>query len=396
VSHATPNVTRTELIGRARDLVPAIAARAGRADELRRLPDETHDDLVDAGLYRLYQPRRYGGYECDFALQIDIAAELGRGCGSTAWVHSILASHSWVQGMMTGRCQDEVWGDTPNVVIASANPTRGVRMDEVDGGYLLDGKWSFSSGVDHCDWTHFNILVPRRDAPAEHIFVAAPKSDYAVLDDWYANGLRGTGSKSLVVKELFVPEYRAIRSHACIGGPTPGSAVNPGPLYRLPLFALFGKGIVGPAVGIARGAFETVVDGMRKARTSISTGSKLSDQSTVQVRLAEAAAEIEFAWTRLVADCNEATEIAADGRMPDLSERVRWRRNDAYAANLCVRAAERLYPLLGANLLAEENPVQRHWRDVHAVCAHIALTWDVQGANWGGVLFGNPSTDAKL
>ncbi len=399
---------REELIARAGALVPALRERAQKCEELRRLPDETNRDLLDAGLYRMYQPKRYGGFEADYQLQIDVSAEIGRGCGSTAWVLSILASHSWVQGMMTLEAQDEVWGKDPEALIASAFPTRTATMKRVEGGVVLDGVWSFASGVDMCAWTHFNVFLPEESAeagkpaqagkpgkPPVHYFVAVSAADYEIIDDWYAAGMRGTGSKSVRAQSVFVPAHRMLNTHQALGGHTPGSRVSPGPLYRMPLFALFGHGIVGPAVGIARGALEAVLEPLLQARRS-GAGVKLGEQSTVQVRIAEASAEIDAARALLKAASDEATAMALADRAPTLQERVRFRRNGAYAGTLCLRAVERLCPLAGANGLAEHSPFQRAFRDVHGACAHIALTWDVQAANYGGVLLGHPSTDPKL
>jgi len=390
---ATP--TRDELIGRARDLVPVLRERAAEAEALRRLPDATNRAFQEAGLYRLYLPRRYGGYEADYQLQIDVAAELGRGCGSSAWVQSILASHSWVHGMLGQEAQDEVWGKTPEAIIASAFPTRGASATPVEGGFVVDGRWSFTSGVDHCEWSHLNLLVPRPGQPPQHYFAAVPARDYTIIDDWHVAGMRGTGSKSIDLTKIFVPAHRALDTHQCVGGPTAGSALSPGPLFRMPLFALFAHGIVGPAVGMALGALDCVLAPLRASRKS-QAGLTVGGLPTVQVRLAEASAEIDAARALLQAASDEATALAAADIVPSLEPRVRWRRNGAYAGSLCLRAVERLYPLAGANGLAEASPFQRVFRDIHGACAHIALTWDVQGANYGGVLLGGASTDPKL
>ena len=386
-------VQRDELIDCARQIVPGLAERAAEAESIRRLPEQTHKELLTSGLYRIYLPRRYGGPQLDYQLQVDIAAELGRGCGSTAWVWSIVASHHWVQGMMDVRAQDDVWGDDPDALIASAFPTRMATTTRVDGGFVLDGVWSFSSGIDVCQWLQLNIMVRDDDGPPHQRFALASLSDAAIIDDWHASGLSGTGSKSVRVSQLFVPDYRTLDSRACRGQPTPGSAVN-GPLYRMPLFSLFGHGIVGPAVGIARGAVDVVAGPMRSRQSA--SGVALAEQPTVAVRLAEASAETDAAWAMLRTASEEATAAAEAGVQPPLTDRVRWRRNAAYAATLCVRAVQRLQPLFGANGLAFDSPAQRAFRDVHAVAAHIALTWDVQAANYGGVLLGGPSSDPKL
>ena len=396
VEHQRPNITRESLIERAKEMVPDLQARAARADEIRRIPEDTQRELMDAGLYRVYLPSRFGGYEMDQMIQVDLAAELGRGCGSTAWVHAVVASHSWMHGMFEEQAQDEVWKQDSDALISGSTPTGDAKVDAVEGGFVLNGSWTFASGVDVCDWNHFNMFTPREDgAGMEHRYGLAHKSDFEVIDDWYTTGLRGTGSKSMRCRDLFIPEYRTLRSETCRGEATPGSAVNPHPIYRMPLFSLFGKGIVAPAVGIARGALDIVVAQVTERR--IQAGAKLAEQQSAQIRVAEAAAEIEAAWTLLGRDCVEVHARAEAGEVPTLEERARWR-----PQRLVYRqhAGPRRRPADGA---AGRRRQQRkrarfsvHWRDMHTLASHIALAWDAQGANYGRILYGLPSADPKI
>ncbi|MEQ8699798.1 MAG: acyl-CoA dehydrogenase family protein [Bauldia litoralis] len=395
MSTAGSNVDRTELIERAKALVPTLRENAPKADELRRIPPENHEAIKQAGLYNIYLPKRYGGPEMDQALQIDLGAELGRGCGSSAWVTTVVASHSWMHGMFDERSQDEVWGDDPDTLICGSTPTGDAKVEPVDGGYLLNGTWTFSSGVDVCQWNHFNMMTPTEDGSRmEHRYGAAPLSEVELIDDWRTTGLRGTGSRSMRCKDVYIPEYRTIRSEACRGEPTRGSAVNPGPIYRMPLFSLFGKGIVAPGVGIARGALDIIREQMTSRKTQ--SGFKLAEQPTAQIRAAEAAAEIEAAWVLLQRDCEEVHAVAEAGKVPTLEERARWRRNDAFAGKLLVQAVDRLMALQGAGGNAEGSPLQRHFRDIRVVASHIALAWDAQASNYGRILYDLPSFDPKI
>jgi 3-hydroxy-9,10-secoandrosta-1,3,5(10)-triene-9,17-dione monooxygenase len=296
---------------------------------------------------------------------------------------------------MLGReAQDEVWADDPHAIIASASPTRESTMTRLDDGFVVDGVWSFSSGVDHCQWTHLNLFLPEEGRPAHHYFAAVPARDYTIIDDWYASGMRGTGSKSIRLTKCFIPAHRVLDTHACVGGITAGSLLHPGPLYRMPLFSLFAHGIVGPAVGMALGALDAILEPMQARRSH--AGLAVGGQQSVRIRIAEAMAEIDAGRALLKNVSDEATAVAASDLTPKLEQRVRFRRDGAYAANLCLRAVERLYPLAGANGLSASSPFQRAFRDIHACCAHVALTWDVQSANYAGVLLGQPSDDPKL
>lgn len=371
----------------ARGLAPHLREAAPEADRLRRLPESVHRRILDAGLYHLYVPRRYGGRQADYWLGAEVAFELGRTCASAGWVASVIASHAWVQGMMALEAQDEVWKTTPGAVIASASWGPASTVTAEPGGFVVEGTWRFASGVDYADWVHLNLFMP-----SGHRFALVPRRDFSIVDDWQAGGLRGTGSNSVAVRNLFVPEYRTLTSSQCIGGETAGSRAHGGLLYRLPLYALFGLGLSAPAVGAARGAWDEIVEPLRAARRSAS-GAKLADQPTARLRIAEAAAEIDSAVALLQATCSEGQSYAA---IPPAETRYRWRRNTAFAATLCVRAVERLYPLAGAGGLDGGSPFQRHFRDVHAIAAHIALAWDLQAANYGAVALGGPPPDPKI
>lgn len=366
-------------------LLGLLRATSLEADRSRRLPERVHRALLDAGIYHLYVPKRYGGQQADYWRGAEAAFEIARASGSAGWVASVIASHAWVQGMMALEAQDEVWKATPRAVIASASWGAESSVKAVEGGFVLDGTWRFASGVDYADWAHFNLFMP-----SGHRFALVPRREFTIVDDWHASGLRGTGSNSIVVKNLFVPEYRTLVSARCIGGETAGSRAHGGTLYRLPLYALFGLGLVAPAVGAARGAWDEIVEPLRRARRSVS-GAKLSDQPTAQLRISEAQAEIDSAVALLKATCDEA-----GGEIAPVETRYRWRRNTSYAATLCVRAVERLYPLAGAAGLSEDSAFQRHFRDVHAIAAHIALAWDVQAVNYGSVTLGAPPPDPKI
>ena len=382
---------RANLIEAARALMPGIRARAGEAEELRRVPDTSMRELVDAGLLRIYQPRRFGGLEIDYALQVEVALELGRGCGSTAWVQGVLASHAWVLGMMEPAAQADVWQADPDALVANAFFPAQPHCVAVSDGYVLDGVWRFASGIDHCAWANLNVQVPG-DGSMEHRFMLVPKRDWTLIDDWYATGLAATGSKALQLTKVFVPRHRTLLTVGCRGGPTPGSSQNDSHLFRLPLMGAFPLGVAAPALGVAHGMLATLSAENLTKKTAV--GVPTTDLPAVQMRLAMAAAEIDAAVALLRATGRDID--AYDTQAGNLERRARWRRDMAYAVSLCVQAGERLYPLIGARGLARGNPVQRHWRDLHAIGSHAALSWDGQAQTYGRVLVGLPPADARL
>ncbi|MGE5270273.1 MAG: acyl-CoA dehydrogenase family protein [Thiohalocapsa sp.] len=383
------------LLARAEALVPVLRERAGHTEELRRLPDETIADLHHSGLFRILQPRRVGGSELPFRSIVELVAVIGRGDGSTAWVLANLAAHHWLLGMWPKEAQDEVWGQSPDNLIGSALIFPRGRARKVDGGYRLAGRWPFSSGVDPAAWNLIGaILHEEETGAAEPRIFLLPAEDYTVIDTWHVIGLGGTGSKDVVVDDVFVPDYRSVAVRQITGGPNPGSTVNPAVLYQLPAVSLFAFCIAGVSLGIAQGAIEYFMQAMR-TRTSYYTGRNLADFVTLQIHLAEATAITDGARATMLSDCEEATRIVAEGGLPTLEQRARYRRDGAYAATQCTRAVDVLFQATGGGAIYARNPLQRAFRDVHAANAHYVLNWDINGAMFGRVLLGL-SPDATL
>lgn len=384
-----------ELLARAEALVPVLRERAGRTEELRQLPDDTIDDLHRSGLFRILQPKRVGGSELPFRSIVELVSMIGKGDGSTAWVLANLAAHHWLLGMWPKEAQDEIWGDSPDNLIGSALIFPRGRARPVDGGYRVTGRWPFSSGVDPAAWNLVGAIVhdEERGVSQPRIFLL-PAKDYTIIDTWHVIGLAGTGSKDIAADDVFVPEYRSVAVQEITGGPNPGSEVNPSVLYQLPAVSLFAFCIAGVSLGIAQGAIEYFAETTR-TRTSYYTGRNLADFVTLQIHLAEATAITHSARAVMLLDCDEATRIVADGKVPSLEQRARYRRDGAYAATLCTRAVDVLFHAAGGGAIYARNPLQRAFRDVHAANAHYVLNWDINGAMYGRVLLGL-SPDATL
>ena len=378
------------LQARAQALVPSLLARARNAEEQRRIPDETIADLHASGLFRMLQPRRVGGSELPFRALVELGAIVAQGCGSTAWVLTNLASHHWMLGMWPAAAQDEIWGASPDDLIGSAFVFPGGSARVVEGGYSLSGRWPFSSGIDASRWNMLGGIVrdERNRAVEPRIFLVEAK-DYRIIDTWFAAGLRGTGSKDVEMGDVFVPAHRTLPLTAIAGGATPGSAVNPGALYKLPALGLFGFVVAAVSLGIARGAIEDYAAAMR-SRASAYTGKRLSDLGSVQLRLAEAAALADIAEALMLKDCDEATRLTESGAVPDIVAKSRWRRDGAYAAGMCTKAVELIFTATGGAAIYLDRPVQRAFRDAHAANAHYALSWDVNGTVWGRAALGLP------
>jgi len=390
----TPRLTLEEAVERAREMVPRLKARAAEAEGLRRIPDATVQELHDSGLLRALQPRRVGGSEMDWVGMIDVSSELARGCGSTAWNWANWAVHHWMLALWPRQCQDEIWGADPAVLIASSLVFPAGKAMRVEGGYRLTGRWPFSSGIDGSAWDMVGGVIAGE--PPEYRLFAIPSTDYRVIDNWHVMGLRGTGSKDVEAKDVFVPEYRTVAVDATRGGAThPGASANPGPIYRVPFVAGLSHMLTGIPLGIAQGAYDTFVEGLR-GRVSRYSGKSLADLAAVQMRVAEAGACLDAARALLRRDCLEAQAIAEGGEAPDMLTKAAWRRNGAFAAQLAQRAMDGVFKASGGTALFDEHSAQRSFRDFHAANAHISMVWDAQAATYGRVALGLPCDNPTL
>lgn len=388
--------TREDIIERARAMVPVLRERAKDAETLRRLPDETHQEFLDAGFYRVLQPAAFGGLELDFGTQTELAVQLGPGCASSAWVASVIACHGWLVGMFSPQAQEEVWGADPNIIIASSFLPMGPDIQRVDGGVQVSGRWGFSSGVNHCRWIFvtMDIHTGGKDGEKDSAFALLPLEECTIEDSWYTTGLAASGSNNVVIENRFIPDHRILYMKDLRGGPTPGSAANPGYLYQLPQRATFSFNLIGAAIGAARGAIETAIDQLITRNTV--SGAKLAELSSVQYRIAEAESELAAAYALMARNRDEIIRDGKDGALPSIEDRARYRRDNAYCAKLCVQAVDRVYPIMGGRGIAAENAVNRAWRDVHAISHHISMSWDVQASSSGALSVGLPNTDMLL
>ena len=393
-------VTHDEVLNQVRELVPALRARAAQAEAARVMLPETVADLNRIGALRILQPRRWGGMELDFIAYIDVPMELARGCASTSWNTVNLSIHEWMLAMYDERAQADVWGANPEALIAAGIAYPQGRARKADGGFVISGQWNFSSGVNIAEWCMLAVMVRSNESEGEkvidHRMCLLDKSQYEVVDDWHTLGMRSTGSMTVIVKEVFVPEYRALCAYDIRGGEGfPGARGNPNPLYRVSLNALGGHGIAATAVGNAMAALEHTL-ALVKERSTNYTGLRMRDQQIVQHRVSMAAAKIESARLMLRTDALEVQALANKNIIPDTQEKLRYKRNAAYVATLCTEAVDALHMVTGATGIYQSYPLERIFRDAHALGAHISLNFDAQAPSWGLVALGGVMQNPTL
>ena len=384
--------TAETLIARARALAPVLRSRAAATEAARRIPPETFADLKQAGLFRIFQPARYGGLDLDIENLVHITYELGQGCGSAAWVYSVVTFHQMHIALFDKQAQDAVWGANRDALCASSYLPAG-SATPVAGGFRLDGTWPFASGIDNCQW----IIVGARTAgeadsgsPDFH-FCLVPKSDLAIDDNWRVMGLAGTGSKNVVLNGVFVPEHRTLRFSAAREAATPGGALHGHPLYRLPFFAIASYCLVGPGLAIAAGALADYVTEMkvREARGSLAgAASKIASHVQVQMRVSEATGLLDAARLLILRDCRDTMALVRAGAPVPIEQRLRNKRDQALAMRFCKDAVQLLIEASGARGNFSDHPIQRAYRDIHAVSCHITLNWDAVMPAYGRHMLG--------
>ncbi|MGA8079629.1 MAG: acyl-CoA dehydrogenase family protein [Xanthobacteraceae bacterium] len=391
-SASAPDIPNAEeLVARARALAPRLRERAVRTERDRNIPQQSVDEFIDAGLIHTLQPKRWGGYEHDHGVAFDVAVELGKStCGSSAWCLNYLADHACMLALFPEEAQHDVWSRNKAACIAtSAAPTG--KVAPAPGGYRLDGRWSWCSGLRHSQWIMIGGLVQRdgEDHPDMRLYLV-PVSQLKQDDTWYCAGLRGSGSNTAVLDNVFVPEHRSVSFSALREGSSPGSKVNANPIYRAPFIALHSYALLGPVLGLARGAYAEFVQWTRR-RYLTYTQIAIAQHVPVQMRIAEIAAQIDAA--ELLARRALATAHADYAGM-SLETRTLLRRDFTYAVRSLREALDDLVKISGSSGLMEDNPIQRCWRDAHAISSHVVMNWDVPAENFGRSEFGLPLNPA--
>jgi len=378
-----PVLTAQQAIEAAKKIAPRLAERAAQAEQIRRIPQESIKELNDSGLLRLMQPKRYGGSELGLGVLMDVVLEVCKGCSSTAWVYSNLASHSWNIGQFELQAQEDMWADDPFALAATGLAFPCGKATPVAGGYQVSGKWPFGSGVDASTWMLVGAMTEQNGGAPQRRFFLIPQSDFKSLDNWQAYGLTGTGSHDVQMEGAFVPEHRSVSAEIFAAGQNlPGAKLYSNKLFQMPTFAAFAYVLSIVPLGTAKAAVEQFTQTMRN-RAGTYTGSRIAELSSVQARIAEAAACVEFAETVVRRDWTDLENAVQDSEFPSMETKLRWKRNAAFATSLAVRAIDALMPAAGAAGLSLHLPLQRQFRDIHAASSHIGLTWDVHAAAYG-------------
>jgi alkylation response protein AidB-like acyl-CoA dehydrogenase len=372
-----PGTTADDVLAAAERLVPVLRERAAETDRERRIAPETFRLLQEAGLFHLLKPKEYGGLELSEHDHARVTTTLARGCASTAWVFSILSSDNIAIVAFPQQTQDEIWGANSFATLAgNTNLNLKARAERVSGGYRLTGRWGFCSGSDFSEWLVFN--APAGDDGVGHMFLV-PRADTVSIDDWHPTGLRGTGSRTMAVEDVFVPDHRVQSTADTVDKiaerrelhPTFDTMYAPWPSPgKFPFAAV----AVGAALGAAEHFAGTVASSTRVAN-ALGGAVRLVDQDYVATEFAEASGEAEMARLMVEAGSAEAAERARRHQVPTPQELARGLRDNALVTRAALRSVSRVYSLIGAKAGFPDHPVSRAKRDVEMVSHHVTLNW---------------------
>lgn len=381
----------SDILRNAMALAPRLRERAPQAERLRRLPAQSVADLKEAGVFKVLRSRRHGGAQASLGEFVDIVAAIGKGCGASAWCAGVANAHNWLLGIFPERSQDEVVSGNPDAIIAAVIGARGKARRTADGFVLESGFWPFCSCVPFADWVILGASV-HDDAGTvidEGDFLI-PVGEVEIRDDWDVVGLTASGSNSVVAKNVVVPAHRYLSMRAAMAGEYPGAAIHEGTLFRSALVPVLALALAPPALGIAEGALEDFMRRLPGKQVAYTQGEVQIDMPTTHLQVGEAAMKIDLARVLLQRSAARIGDAAASGEPMHLRARARVRMDAACAVRQCLEAVEILMLASGGAGIAAANPVQRAWRDLHAINLHGLLNLQTNLEMYGRIVLGLP------
>jgi 3-hydroxy-9,10-secoandrosta-1,3,5(10)-triene-9,17-dione monooxygenase len=381
-----------QLLESARALQPVLRERAQKCKSLRRVPDETIADFHAAGFFKILQSEEYGGYAMDPQVFYAVGLELARACMSSAWVLGVVAVHNWQLNLFDAEASEDVWGVDPAVLISSSYAPMG-RVTPVDGGFMLSGRWSFSSGCEHCQWVFLGAVVPTEDAPWDmqnYCTFLLPRCDYTIEENWDVVGLQGTGSHDIVVDNKFVPTHRVHRMKEDRGGEKHRAKA---PLYRLPFMQVFARAVCNASLGAVEGVLDHYIE---VAKTRVAGPVAMRDDPSAKKVAADAKSAIEHMKLMMFTSFDRLMDASRAGTTVPLAERALFRYETSMVADQCLAISSRMLKAAGSGAIRNGSAMLAQHQDILASQAHIANISEPFAVNLGGMLFGQDPIDSSI
>lgn len=378
------------LVAKARALTPELAELARKADENGAISAEMVKKINDAGLFRILQPKRWGGSEMDPRVFYRCQMAIAEGCMSTAWMYGVVGVHFWQLALFSDKAQQEVWGEDPSTLIASTYMPVG-KAEKVDGGYKFSGHWRFSTGVEHCEWIFLGGLLPNGDGGMQHVTFLLPKKDYKVEKNWDVLGLRGTGSHDIIVDDVFVPEHRTNVTNDQSDEACPGREINTNWLYKVPFAQVFQRAVSTSCIGALDGAIAAF---RKRAAAHVGAhGSATAQDVNAQTAVTEAMMLTDQLKLVLFRNYEQVAQSAALGLQMPVEDRLYQRAQSAYVAKSCAEKVNEIMRACAASGTYKDNPIERFFRDLNQARGHIANNADAYIRAHGAVMLGLPNED---
>lgn len=394
LGHSAP-LEAGPLVARARALFPLVRGNARATEDARRVPDENITALEQAGLLRVSTPRRYGGAEASMRTAITVSGEVARACGSTGWVTALTNMCAWVVGLYPARVQDEIFGANPDARVCAVVAPRATSR-KVDGGYVITGRWPWASACLHAQWAALGFpVVDAAGQVVDQGFALIPMSDLTIEDTWFSVGMRGTGSNTLVGKDVFVPAHRVMSLTGAIEGAYLTEHKDEA-LYRAAFMPVLVIILVGPPLGLARAALDCFGEQMPSRGIIYTSYERQIDAPVTHEQIAEAAMLIDSAHLHAFRAADDIDAMAAAGEYPDLTTRARIRMDCSRAVHYAREAVNVLVSASGGSTFGEHNPLQRIWRDISTASLHGILTHRTNLEMYGRILLGLPQNSPLI
>jgi alkylation response protein AidB-like acyl-CoA dehydrogenase len=383
--------TAQELVERARKIAPRLQARAFAADKARRVPDVSIHELLDAQLFQILVPRRFGGFEQSFTTVLDVGLELARGCGSTAWLYCLLCNHHWILAHYPPETQEEVYGRNSHAFFPQTVSGKGGTARPVNDGYVISGQWSFATGIDFSDWVSGTVSLAKENPHPLHdrLNFIARTSEVDVIDTWFTSGMRATGSRDFILKEVFVPGRRVVSQADMLGGRTPGRKALPEyVMLGAPYFSVLLSAVLGPLLGLT---LRTIEEFMTYTLSRVGIGGiNHANRSSTQMKLGYAQARYDAMYRVARAIFAEMEDSLVKGQKISAEQKIRNRRDAAFVGDECTKIVDYLISSAGSRGQTDNSPFQMIQRDVHTIRTHIVFDLEDATEAYGRQMLGLP------
>jgi 3-hydroxy-9,10-secoandrosta-1,3,5(10)-triene-9,17-dione monooxygenase len=380
------------LVDKARSLVPKLRERAKETEEIRRIPEATIKELKETGMFKLLRPQRYGGLQTNMRTYADCIIEISRGCASTGWIVALCAIRElMVAESFTEKTHLEIFGENEeDVLFAGVYEPRKCIAKKVDGGYLVEeGFWMFCSGSLHATWGYFGMAITDEDGKlVDQALMTVPFDELEIMDDWYTMGLKGTGSNSVKMTNVFIPDHRCVSFSEVLDGKFNSQHLRDIPLYNSALFPSLILSLGLPGLGVVKAAMDFFQEFLPNRRASHIGVEYSKDATSTHLLLADASLKIDTAEMHYYRVVDEIDSWAASGEHMERHARVKTLADIGYANQMCKEALDILMLASGSGFVYEGHPLQRIFRDFWTLYSHRSLSPTITKENYGRVLAG--------